>query len=188
MLKHLFLALAPLYFVYLLRSYCCCCSAPHLQQTEGNGVEGGGGSGGSMGDGVDDDSSGMDGAFRAQGRGVRTTKEGSEAPSTTEPEPKEEMTCATGFPHNRESVQRGGVQEQLCFKRLGALGSVVLCVFLSAVGPLCVSGGWAQEACVKQLEQLGTRLFPFGRQASTSTFDLCVLNITCVFFLYFLYF
>lgn len=92
---------------------------------------------------------------------------------------KDEFTCTTGFPHNIEAVQSGGVEGEFSFKRLGALGSVVLCVLLSAIGPLCVSGGWTKEACVKQLGQLATRLFPFGRRASTPTFDFCIYFKYC---------
>lgn len=55
---------------------------------------------------------------------------------------------------------------RLSVKRLTALGSVVLCVFGSALGPLCVSAGWTKDACATQLIQLGVRLFPFGRRVS----------------------
>ncbi|CAM9362372.1 unnamed protein product [Scytosiphon promiscuus] len=97
MLKHLFLTLAPLYFVYLLRSYC----------------------------------------YRST---VCTSSSGS-----------------SSAPHVATA--------RLSLKRLASLGSAVLCVFGSALGPLCVSDGWTTEACLRQLGQLGVRLFPFGRQA-----------------------
>lgn len=120
MLKHLFLTLAPLYFVYLLRSYCCRASVSASSISKSHAAQ----------------------QPRAGGWRHDTTQKG----------------------QGEEIAFRDGEHATvMSWKRLVSLGSAVLCVFGSAVGPLCVSDGWTTEACLRQLGQLGVRLFPFGR-------------------------
>ncbi len=126
MLKHLFLSLAPLYFVYLLRSYCYCLRAGLNGKRACGGVASGG-SGGSEGDHL------SPGQAREQ----------------VHDELREERPAAR--------------QLLLCWRRLASLGGVVLCVFGAALGPVCASDGWTKEACLRQMGQVGGRLFPFGR-------------------------
>ncbi|CBJ33171.1 Dolichyl-P-Glc:Glc1Man9GlcNAc2-PP-dolichyl glucosyltransferase ALG8, family GT57 [Ectocarpus siliculosus] len=138
MLKHLFLALAPLYFVYLLRSYCCGASAQQLSK----GV---GGSG-----------------------DVRRGGESSVGEASQPPERGDRKDLQRAVPSvSHEQVQAVSREDaplaRLSWKRLASLGSAVLFVFGSVLGPLCVSDGWTKDACLKQLGQLGVRLFPFGR-------------------------
>ncbi|CAM9120050.1 unnamed protein product [Discosporangium mesarthrocarpum] len=126
MLKHLFLALAPLYFIYLLRKYCYM------------------GSGGYMGSGS------------YIGR----------------------HTGSPGGGPMAGAREHGGFFPSLLWRRLLALGSVVLAVFALALVPLCLSGsggggegdpwgatdmGSAADRCRTQLGQIAVRLFPFGR-------------------------
>ncbi|CAB1107431.1 unnamed protein product [Ectocarpus sp. CCAP 1310/34] len=135
MLKHLFLALAPLYFVYLLRSYCCGASAQQLSK----GV---GGSG-----------------------DVRRGGESSMGEAYHPPERVDRKNPQRAVPSvSHEQVQAVSREEaplaRLSWKRLASLGSAVLVVFGSVLGPLCVSDGWTKDACWKQLGQLVVRLFP----------------------------
>lgn len=158
MLKHLFLALAPLYFVYLLRSYCCCCESVHgrtddeLGYDSGDRVRVSGGGGG--GDG---------GAKRSQGNlrqetpSPRGHNDPQQASSTS-------VSRASEHASRHEGERTARIPPRLSWTRLVYLGSIVLCVFGSVLGPLCVSDGLAKDACLKQLGQLGVRLFPFGRR------------------------
>lgn len=157
MLKHLFLALAPLYFVYLFRSYCY--DIVVLTQTTGDTARPrdacSSNSGTTKGyvQGVYNTSKARPRGGRDKDRNIATAAGGKH----TEGVPLfQEAMCAAG--------KTGPVR--LSVKRLTALGSVVLCVFGSALGPLCVSAGWTKDACARQLIQLGVRLFPFGRQVS----------------------
>lgn len=149
MLKHLFLALAPLYFVYLLRSYCHCCRCESAQARP-------------------------DDAIAHDGGGVSVDKhsKGKKIPQTPSPggdsDPQQAST-SSGPRALEDAVQHGGTRTartmmRISWTRLLSLGSVVMCVFGSALGPLCVSDGLTKEACLKQLGQLGVRLFPFGRR------------------------
>ncbi|CAM9151826.1 unnamed protein product, partial [Ectocarpus fasciculatus] len=144
MLKHLFLALAPLYFVYLLRSYCCGASAQQLSKGVGGSGDVGRGGGSSVGE-----------ASRTPRRGDRKN------PQRAVPSVSHEQARAV----SREEAP----SVRLSWKRLASLGSAVLFVFGSVLGPLCVSDGWTKDACLKQLGQLGVRLFPFGRRVETES-------------------
>ena len=146
MLKHLFLSLAPLYFVYLLRHYCFETTTP--VRTETKLVE-------------SHDSSGTRGGGHSKGcvsaLGVHADRQ---------PEPhsgSRSQGDAAGV-----AELRGEHAARFCLKRLASLGAVVVCVFLSALGPQCVSDGWTKEACLGQLNQLAVRLFPFGRSVFCS--------------------
>lgn len=162
MLKHLFLSLAPLYFVYLLRHYCIeRGTALHLIPQDGGGSDVPVGSVVLSGDG---DSEG-----KTSARGM---------PGERQPGPpsasrsKEEAGVAAQL--------RGEHAARLSWKRLASQGSVVLCVFLSALGPLCVSDGWAREACLRMLNQLAVRLFPFGRFVFPfGRFSVIVRDVNC---------
>lgn len=155
MLKHLFLSLAPLYFVYLLRSYCCQ-SVP--ARSEGDGVNNNT-LGSKKEDGV---SPAPSGGVCKQTQAVPPSALKLGAVDGAALSPKD-----TGFVHDQEAEQNEAMSAGLMglsLTRLAALGSVVLCVFGLALGPLCVSAGWAKQACITQLGQLGVRLFPFGRR------------------------
>ncbi|CAM9786846.1 unnamed protein product [Ectocarpus sp. 13 AM-2016] len=138
MLKHLFLALAPLYFVYLLRSYCCGASSQQLSKGVGGSGDVRSGGESSVGD-----------ASQPPDRGDRNN------PQRAVPSVSHEQVQAV----SREEAPLA----RLSWKRLASLGSAVLVVFGSVLGPLCVSDGWTKDACLKQFAQLGIRLFPFGR-------------------------
>ena len=153
MLKHLFLSLAPLYFVHLLRHYCFETRTPttarpsrteEAEDTAEPRGNGGPGTGSGRSGGVED----------------------SKGPSSRAP--------ALRALHDRRSSKGGAVEAahlrgehaaaaDFSLKRLVSLGAVVMGVFVSTLGPLCVSDGWTREACLRQLGQLATRLFPFGR-------------------------
>lgn len=151
MLKHLFLALAPLYFVYLLRSYCCCWSCESAQSQTDGAIAHDAGGGGRVGK-------------PCKGKKIPQT------PSPGGDNDPQPTSTASGPRALERAVQHGGTRTagtmtmRISWARLLSLGSVVLCVFASALGPLCVSEGMTREACLKQLGQLGVRLFPFGRR------------------------
>lgn len=141
MLKHLFLSLAPLYFVYLLRHYCfergtpAGTKATFVKSYHSSGLRGGGDSKGNV-----------------SALGVHADRQ---------PEPHSDSRSQG---EAAEAAQLQGEQAgRFSLKRLASLGAVVVCVFLSALGPQCVSAGWTKEACLRQLNQLAVRLFPFGR-------------------------
>ena len=96
--------------------------------------------------------SGVGGGGGGKGRGNHSDREpGSPSASRREDEAA-------------EAAQLQGEQAaQFSLQRLVSLGAVVVCVFLSALGPICVSDGWTTEASLRQLNQLAVRLFPFGR-------------------------
>eukprot|EP00752_Nemacystus_decipiens_P002051 g1964.t1 len=143
MLKHLFLSLAPLYFVYLLRHFCFERSTTARTETKGLQPR-------------DRDAfgtiRGVGGGTGSKGRQVHSDRPHG-APSSS----RSQGELAEAAPLQGEHAER------FSFKRLVSLGAVVLGVFLSALGPQCVSGGWTKEACLRQLNQLAVRLFPFGR-------------------------
>lgn len=153
MLKHLFLALAPLYFVYLLRSYCCC----HCERAQARADDA------IMHDGGDRVGvSGGGGGKRSKGRIIRKT------PSRGGHKDPQQASLASASGVLEHSAQHEGartaVMTRLSWTRFVSLGFVVLCVFGSVLAPVCMSDGLTKEACLKQLGQLGVRLFPFGRR------------------------
>lgn len=138
MLKHLFLSLAPLYFVYLLRSYCLRSGPNGKRACRGVGS---GGSGGS--------------------KGHHLTPAGQ-----AREEIHDELHDHEVSARYQQEEKPAARQLLLCWRRLASLGGVVLCVFAAALGPVCVSDGWTKEACLRQMGQVGARLFPFGRSVS----------------------
>ena len=149
MLKHLFLSLAPLYFVFLLRGYCCDMTRVTNASSSSRGRR-----------------------ISKESDGLGETSQGSETNPSRLPgaPPPSRVVGAerSGSARRPEEVSRprgiGGKSVVLFFRRLAALGTVVLVVFGAALGPLCVSEGWTGGACARQLGQLAVRLFPFGRR------------------------
>lgn len=149
MLKHLFLSLAPLYFVHLLGHYCFEGGTPARPRTETDIVPcGDGGSGAGSG--------GLGGVEGSKGSDSRTSAGETRSESRS-------VSCGRGGVVAQAAQPQGEQAARFLLKRLVSLGVVVVCVFLTSLGPQCVSDGWTTEACLRQLGQLAVRLFPFGR-------------------------
>eukprot|EP00903_Cladosiphon_okamuranus_P012361 g11588.t2 len=153
MLKHLFLSLAPLYFVHLLRHFCFERGTPARSRAEPRDVEPRGDGGSGTGGG------GLGGAEDSKDSGSLTLVRGTRSERHQGPR---SVSCS-GWGVAEVEQQQGEHAARFSLKRLISLGAVVVCVFLATLGPQCVSDGWTTEACLRQLEQLAARLFPFGR-------------------------
>lgn len=133
MLKHLFLALAPLYFVYLLRGFCCSCRrCPGLASAENHPQN--------------DPQNDLQ----------------NDPQNDLQIDPRNDPQHQEVRPAGVTSTRLLGL-ENLSLAKVAALGGVVVGVFGVVLGPLCVSGGFGVAACERQMLQLGRRLFPFGR-------------------------
>lgn len=153
MLKHLFLSLAPLYFVHLLRHYCFEGRTPPRPRAPTEDVEPHDSDGSGFSSGELSGGGNSKGKVSARGTHPNRQRRGLRFASRS---PGEAAEAA-------QPQLQGEQAGRFSWKRLVSLGGVVLSVFLSALGPQCVSDGWTKEACVRQLNQLAVRLFPFGR-------------------------